>query len=444
MNVPPSSSDSIGGFGRSRPARVSSLIRSYGRIGILGGTITLITLVALIRAQAFYGSIYRGWDSQFYYAMAQSLVLDFDTDITNNLLRSRDPGPFDRDGDGLWESVPRLGDGKIPNKYPIGLSLIEAPWLVVGCLVHRAMGVALTGPPDAIGYSGIEIWSVAIGLTALFVAGIVGLDLALRDDFGRLAAGAGLCGAWLGTSLFYYTGIYPFMSHAASFSVLSGVLLTARALSRGGSGNRLLPLLGLALAGLFLVRPQQIVVAVLLLPMILGSLRAQDPARWVAGCVAGATILAIAVVVQLLNNQLQFHGWTLSGYAAGGEGFSFLRPKLSFVLFSQSRGLLIYHPIWALATLGCLIRWRELPSYAKPFFWNAVVQIYLVASWSSPDQGDSFGARMLSDNAGVVALGLAALVQQAGRSIRWAIVAGTTASIGWTTLLLARYIGVMS
>ena len=70
----------------------------------------------------------RGWDAQYYYACARSLVFDTDLDITNDLEATPHPAPFDRDADGQFEAVPRDRKGRIVSKYPIGLSLVEVPF----------------------------------------------------------------------------------------------------------------------------------------------------------------------------------------------------------------------------------------------------------------------------------------------------------------------------
>ena len=90
-----------------------------------------IGLVSLSLAQRYYGTLYRGWDAQFYYSLAHSLIFDQDVDITNNLMLTPRPEPFDRNGDGFWESAPRSIDGRIPTKYPLGMSLVESPLVAV-------------------------------------------------------------------------------------------------------------------------------------------------------------------------------------------------------------------------------------------------------------------------------------------------------------------------
>ena len=59
--------------------------------------IFLVGVAGLARTERYFGSLLRGWDAQFYYACAHSLVFDRDLDITNNLESTPYAAPFDRD-----------------------------------------------------------------------------------------------------------------------------------------------------------------------------------------------------------------------------------------------------------------------------------------------------------------------------------------------------------
>jgi hypothetical protein len=246
----------------------------------------------------------------------------------------------------------------------------------------------------------------------------------------------------MGTSLFYYSVVFPFMAHAISFVLLVLVMQVTRALLVDVPANRLLALLGLCLAATYLVRPQQMLVAAFLLPSLVRVVRIQPTAEWVSGAAIGATAIVAAVAAQVGMNYSQFGKITLSAYAVGGEGFAWLNPHLTTVLVSASRGLLVFSPIVAMAALGYILFARSVPGYAWPALGNAVAQVYLIAAWSSPEQGDAFGARMWSDNAAAVAVGLAVLFHRSPVFVRWVIGGATLATVSWTTYLMARYIGV--
>jgi hypothetical protein len=399
-----------------------------------------LSVATLVRTGMYYGSLYHGWDAQFYYSLADSILFDGDTDITNNLRLTPYPGPFDPRGDGSWTAAPYLADGRIASKYPIGMSLIELPWISIGHL-FRGLAERVWGPkPAASGYSTMEIWFVALGLVVIFAFGLAQLYVLLAESFGRWAAALGLLGCWTGTSLFYYSAVFPFMTHACSFTLLALAMRFTRDLLSGSSPNRTLALLGGCIAAIFLLRPQQVIIVLFLSPLIFKELRGKAPKEWTIGALAATLVGIVAIIVTVWVNYLQFGVLTLNGYAMGQESFHWLKPQLAVVLLSSSRGLLFFSPIVAIAAWGHVAWPRSVPRWVWPFVGNAAAQLYLIAAWSSPDQGDAFGARMWSDNTAVVAFGLALLFYRASRAGRMAEAISVAMSIGWSITLLFRYI----
>ncbi len=121
-----------------------------------------------------------------------------------------------------------------------------------------------------------------------------------------------------------------------------------------------------------------------------------------------------------------------------------MKPRLDIVLVSSSRGAFVYSPILLFALIGFIFCRRQIPAYVWPYFWNAVAQIYLIAAWSSPEQGDSFGCRMICDNAAVVGFGLAALYSSASGRLRVAAGSLSVSAVAWTVLMLVQYLTSMS
>lgn len=414
------------------------------KVGILA-TVLMLNTVAAAKTQQYFGTLYRGRDTQFYLSLAQSWVFDRDVDITNNLLGTPYPKPFDRDEDGIWEAAPRGPEGQIPSKYPIGTSLVETPFVLLGAAAR-----AVSGPPSdtaetpAPGYSEIELWTVALGLMLVFSVGVTTLFQLLSEEFGKFPAAAGIVGGWMGTSLFFYSAIFPYMSHAASFAVFVFLLVAMRNMRKSPESlNWSLGLAGLCVASLFLIRPQQVLIAPLMIPYVIRTVGPQPVSRWLAGCVIGAACCLAALAAHLWFNHTQFGVLTLSGYSANGEGFTWLAPRLDIVLVSVSRGWFFYSPIVFLAFAGILLYRKSVPSYVWPHVWNAIAQVYVIAAWSSPEQGESFGSRMLSENAVVICIGLAVLIQQLPVRLKWIAVLATAGCVGWTKFLLLNYVGVL-
>jgi hypothetical protein len=90
------------------------------------------------------------------------------------------PGPETRANDNQGSDSEKR---RIPSKYPIGMALIELPFLAVGDAIRRAVEAVGVDVAGADGYSAIELWSVAIGQQLLSVIGLTTLHRLLADEY---------------------------------------------------------------------------------------------------------------------------------------------------------------------------------------------------------------------------------------------------------------------
>jgi hypothetical protein len=402
-------------------------------------SVFVLSLLVFGRGLHYFGTFFRGIvDARTYYLKAHSIVFDRDLSIANDLADSPERPP-DRPAPATTRT---RGDRRVsrPSKFPIGLSLFEVPLIVVARAVRGGVAsFGLTGPVAA-GFSDLELVTVAVGLVAAFSASMALVYAVMSAEFGAIPALIGLACGWFGTSLFYYSAVFPFMAHAVSFGALAVVLWTSRELRRPGPVNTTLMLLGVALGAEYLVRPQQSLIAVCLLPFLVQVLRGRPRHEWLSGACVTAALACGALGLQTVENYRQSGAWALTSYRLAGEGFSFTHPQLGVVLLDPKVGLLRFVPVVVMAALGYGLALRRIPNYVWPSVANAVAQIYVIACWWAPMQGDSFGARMWCDNAVVVMIGTAALFATvSGR--RW-VAALTTcgATVTWTTYQMSRYI----
>jgi hypothetical protein len=400
-------------------------------------TTIAIGLLVMARTFQYYDSLLWGWDAQFYYAAARSLVFDGDLDLTNDIPCTPRTAPFDRDQDGTMEFFPRDSTGRVINKYPVGLSLVEVPWLALGHTLRTAaslFGTRVESPP---GYSAIETNIVAIGLLMVFAVGLQAHYSTFRSWAPWYWCALGIIGAWWGTSLLYYSCVFPFMAHAMSFSIISIVLYMVSRPTVFIRANWSLAFVGALIGLLYLVRPQQAILAPLLLPRLSRLVR-QPRRTWVVGAVSGATACAALVGFQALVNHANLGVYTFNSYAAGGEGFSWLTPRFGTVLASPSRGLLWISPVVVVSLMGYALV-RRWPYPCSTVLVISMINLYLIACWSSPEQGDSFGARMWCDSAAMVSCGII-LLHRSGR-VMWSLAALAVAGCClWTGCLMALYL----
>ncbi len=381
----------------------------------------------------------RGWDAQFYYAAARSLLVDGDLDVTNDLAESPAVEDFDVDGDGRLERPLRDERNRIVNKYPIGLSLIEVPWLAAGAILRdlheRATGTVSAAPA---GFSVIEMQTVATGLVFITLVGLVLLYRLARKYGSVLSSGAAVAVTFAATPLLYYTTLTPFMSHCIGLTIVAFFLLRLKEMD-AAEATRLRDFTGLAAAAglLFLVRPQQAVVLAVSAPLVIRPLYRQP--RPVRAALLSLLVLAGFLTVMLLVNKAQTGHLTLNAYATHGEGFDFAHPDFPTVLTRADRGLLWMSPIVLLACLGFLIGARRMDAIAWVVVISGIAQIYVVASWSSPEQGDSFGARMWIESLGFVVIGLLFLFESRARALRNSVLFLSALCVCWNIgLVLAK------
>lgn len=416
------------------------------RLGLLiFAAVLALSWLVVLRVESYYGHLLRGWDAQFYYATARSLVHGHDLDVTDDIGLGPVLAPFDLDGNGTLEQLPQR-DHHVLNKYPVGLAIFEAPWLALGGVLRGALAEASTRPS---GYSPLEIRTVAFGLCVYIAIGLAVLGSLLTRIVSPFLAAVSVGVAWLGTSLFFYSAVFPFMAHAVACLLM--VLLIAYGIRCVEQPDRVvvsLGLLGLVAGGLFMVRPQQITIGPLVALALLQQWRVRRasfaPRSVLAGLVLGGIAFGACVILQLVANRLAMGAAGLNAYAMGGEGFDVWHPSLHMVLTSGSRGWLIFSPIVLLALAGYVRGTVQghMPWWGHVLASQTLVQAYLVAAWSSPHQGDAFGARMLSEMAPWVAVGVASLIARQGRTARGVTLVAAAACVAWTMVLLGVFVKV--
>lgn len=400
--------------------------------------VLLLGVLILARAQRYYGGLLRGWDAQHYYALAHSIVFDRDVDITGNLEATPFSEAFDRDGNGSFEAVDRDQNGRIVSKYPAGLSLLEVPFLAIGHGVRRALaagGITSARPP---GYGDVEIWAVALGLLATCAVGCHLLCVILRPYVPSPWRELAIIAAWSGTSLMYYAAVFPFMAHAVGFTLVVWTVYVAESVRTGTRPVRSLWGVGVGLALLYLLRPQEVLIGLPLL-LLLRPVADQPAHRWAPWAAAALVAVVAAIVLQAWVHAEMAGNWT-ANLAMEAE-FRWWHPDFRTVLISPARGLLWISPIVLLALLGFAIPAPAgLPPAFAVFALHGLMQIVVIACWRAPQQGDAFGARMWAECAAAVACGLGLLYARGGPLQRLLATIATATCLAWTNRLLMLYV----
>ena len=377
-------------------------------------------------------------DGLGYYAPLRSAILDHDLVVSNEY-------------EVFAETVSRFGGGSrwphpLPlfSKYTVGMGVVLAPFFLVAHLVM----VCLNGlQRTAIAADGLT-WpyelSYCLGSLLAGLTGLVFVYRSCRLFSGRLPALLAVLGVWFASPLFYYLAFENSMSHAVSQGLVSAFVFFWLE-SAWRTRTRRAILMGVLLGLAVLVRPQNVLFAVLPLASLATGWRTPERNRlmgrvaWVGG------VAVLCACTQFGVYALQYGTVMGSPYmiegdvGASGSSFHWLRPAIMSALFSGHRGLFVWHPLTLVGTLGLCGLCRRDRACAVPLILALLLQVYLVAAWHCWWQGAALGSRMLSNSTVIFAIGLAWVWEQARGWKVAAACAATTVMVGWNALLVMQY-----
>lgn len=349
-----------------------------------------------------------GVDAVGYFAVAHSLLIDRDLDLTNQYqVITHEISP--------WLAV-APATGRPGSPFPIGYSLLALPFLAAG----HALDVLMGGAAD--GRSGLALifyhlanpvfLGLGLGFLFLFLRGLA-TAWGLEQRRGDWLAFWSCLWLWPATTLAYLA--FSPMTHVSAFMATSLFLWrwwTAREGDRPGAW------LGAGLAAGLMIICRWQTALFLIVPLFdeVWSLiasrgaawRERPGAWWGARLLAGAGLLLV-VTPQLLEWKAIYGGYLL---VPQGEGFLGFPPRHFFaVLFSSLRGWFVWTPLTFLGAAGLVWSAWRWPRLGLPLLLAALAQVAVVGSlahaWRQPH---SFGARMLTESLPFAAAGLVALL----------------------------------
>ena len=393
------------------PARWSALLFAVLAVGY-------IVLIPLPRADNHL----LGSDGGYYYAYMRSFWLDRDVDITNDIA--------------LYNS--RMTPDN-PNRLRILYDRSIGPAVLWSPFFLPARGLTLllskAGVPIATdGFSYLEEAAACLGSIAYAVLGLHLLFLAVSRHVGARAAAGAVMLIFGSTFAFYYTLFEPSMGHALELFTVS--LFAWSVLGRDTGTARAWIVTGLAGGLMTLVRWQN-GVFLLLVPYGLMQAEATLSRRLTHGFIAVGALLAVTAI------QAVFWQACFGVALTVPQGGSFMTPldlHMREVLFSTRHGLLSWHPVFAVATIGlCFVRPRRL---ALMFCLLILLQLYVCSMVSEWWCADSFGMRRMTGTIPMFSFGLAFLLARAGglnRARRRVLAGVAIALVAWNVLFMAQY-----
>ncbi|MBV6439355.1 MAG: hypothetical protein EPGJADBJ_00994 [Saprospiraceae bacterium] len=245
--------------------------------------------------------------------------------------------------------------GNYVMKYPMGQALQFLPWFAAAHLLAEPLGYPADG--FSLPYQAAISWgSLLVALLGLWF-----LRRVLKIYFSDTVVAATLICLVFGTNYLEYASITGAMTHNWLFTLYTLLVFSTIRFYQNPSFGWAATI-GLLIGWATLTRPTEIISALIPLLWGVGSwaafrgrlsfLQNQFPKIALAAFVAGGVIF-----LQLAYWKYATGEWIVYSYQE--QGFNWLRPHLSDVLFSARAGWLVYSPMMAFAVAGMFFLWRD-------------------------------------------------------------------------------------
>jgi hypothetical protein len=355
--------------GERIPKQCPTLTRLTHKLDVLAAAVWSVGLLAILSTIYAFSPVAASGDSRWSLHTAMSLIRGHAGDLTEYM------PALERDDFYAIEYV----DGRPHTSFPIGVSILAIPAVAIGSLVRPAFFQELQNSvPDRFE----EIVASITGATASVVFFWV-----LYSQFGSLwtaLAGTGILA--LGTSM-WSTATRALVQHGPLVLMFAIVMLLMVQAFRRPS---LVQYAGLVLAMGYIVRPTAAVAIVVISIYVLVFYRA-----WFLRYLGWAMVAAIPWMIFNYSN----YGDILPPYYSASRMGSPSFLALLGILFSPSRGLLVFTPVMVFALSGFVLSLREQQRRPLHIAFAAIVVgiTYIIVAWPGWWGGHCFGPRLMTD-----------------------------------------------
>lgn len=371
---------------------------------IIGGLLIVATSILYYpKWQQPHTEATLSWDVSGYYLYLPAALIYKDLKQLNwwgEVEEKYHPGP------GMGQAF-QHPSGNWVMKYPLGQALQFLPWFTVAHLLAEPLGYPADG--FSLPYQAAISWgSLLVALLGLWF-----LRRVLLIYFPDKTVAAVLVCLVFGTNYLEYASITGAMTHNWLFTLYALLIFsTIRFYQKPSPGWA--AAIGLLVGWATLTRPTEIIAALI-------------PALWGVGSWAAlrerflffknnfskiglAAVVAGAVVfLQLAYWKYATGDWLVYSYRE--QGFSWLKPHLTDVLFSARAGWLVYSPMMIFAVAGLFPLRKRLPDVFPTMLTFCLVALYITAAWDIWWYGGSLGQRAMVQSYPLWAFALAAFWQ---------------------------------
>lgn len=305
--------------------------------------------------------------------------------------------------DSIQEKYPdaRFSDGfsydfeseKRFNKYFIGTAVFQAP----GFLITHSIATAFQLDND--GYSNAyQLYTVFIAFIFAFIGFWCISKILSYYNVSRFTKLVTILAIALGTNMGSFVIYNSSYSHVYSFAIISLFTLTLYRWRSADNPFKSLPLIGILLGFIFILRPTDAIVALLIpfffkrkekIPLFFKTIFTTKAFLYF---LIAISLFIFPIFLQVLSTYQQLGKWALNSYV--GEGFDYLmNPHIIDVLFSFRKGLFIYSPILIISIIGFYVFWKKDKAIAIGSISLLIVFTYITASWWCWWYGGGLGMR---------------------------------------------------
>ncbi len=439
----------------SRRALLLSLVATVA-IGLIAFRVTVATT----------GGFLVWSDGLAYFFHARSLVLDANSDITNEFdefdRRYPKGQPSSAVMDSIRRNVTRNDQGLIVSPWPIGMGMVAMPFYAAGYLVESLTAGFQNRKPDSYGL--IPQYFFALSSLIFGWLGFWSTYLCCRKISDRSRSYLATFAVVFGSPAVFYIFVNPSMAHAVSFGICAVFILNWLSQWLRGPSVRVMAILGFLLGLLIAIRLQNAIFGSLLATLVIRQI---PYSGWISAsklALAGIATCALPLSALALHSLAYSasHGSLAiqqNGIAViGNYPIHLMSPFFWDVLFACRHGAFNWAPVLAIGTLGiiCCVP-RRL--WIVPLLIVLVLNVYLIggigivdpsgkiptfdtSNWNDHWKGGaSFGMRYLTEVTPIFAIGLAGLLNLFFRGmftkICWHLV--LIGMIVWNGLLVLAY-----
>jgi glycosyltransferase involved in cell wall biosynthesis len=344
------------------------------------------------------------WDAISYYAYLPAAFIHHDLSLD---FADGYNGPYKLI---VWPE--RGPEGKYVIKTTMGLSMLWMPFFLSG---HA---VALITGADAGGYSEPYKFFLLVSALVFLLTGLIFLRRILLEHVSDRITSLVLASFVLGTNLYWYTLFQGTMAHVYSFAIINAFIWYSMKWHETGSQKMWNAIrLGLLLGLITLIRPTNIIIALVLVLYGVGSSR--ELKNRISVLLSGyrqlllmGLIIIIVWLPQLIYWKEMTGQWLYFSYGSN-ERFFFNDPAIIKGLFSWRKGLFLYTPLLIFSFAGIMTLWFRRSPYALAITVFVPLNIYIIFSWWCWWYGGGFGQRAFIDSYALMAIPASALLTAA-------------------------------